>query len=135
MTVTTELVKFQLRVDTETNWESANPVLAAGEPGWDSTNLLLKIGDGVTFWTDLPSISGGGGGVGPPGPTGPTGPAGPTGPQGATGPQGTTGPQGATGATGPQGATGPEGQWVTLTQAQYDALSPPAPGTLYVIVG
>jgi hypothetical protein len=30
---------------------------------------------------------------------------------------------------------GPPGQWVQVTQAEYDALSPPDPNTLYVVVG
>ena len=36
---------------------------------------------------------------------------------------------------GPQGPPGPQGQWVALMQVQYDALNPPDPDTLYVIVG
>lgn len=35
---------------------------------------------------------------------------------------------------GPQGPPGEDGQWLALTQAEYDALSPPDPQTLYVIV-
>lgn len=38
------------------------------------------------------------------------------------------------GALGPQGPPGPEGQWEALTQAEYDALNPPDPETLYVII-
>jgi hypothetical protein len=38
------------------------------------------------------------------------------------------------GIMGPQGPPGPEGQWLALTQAEYDALSPPDPETLYVII-
>ena len=30
---------------------------------------------------------------------------------------------------------GPPGPWAQLTQAEFDALSPPDPNTLYVIVG
>lgn len=44
----------------------------------------------------------------------------------------------ASGNMGPPGSTGPmgpQGQWTSLTQAQYDALDPPNPDTLYVIVG
>ena len=37
-------------------------------------------------------------------------------------------------AAGNVGPPGPAGQWVSLTQAQYDALSPPDPNTLYIIV-
>ena len=39
------------------------------------------------------------------------------------------------GPHGAQGPPGPPGQWVSLTQAAYDALDPPDPDTLYVIVG
>jgi hypothetical protein len=55
-------VRFQLRRDNATAWASAlNPVLLAGEPGYDTTNKILKIGDGITTWSLLPSISGGAG--------------------------------------------------------------------------
>ena len=37
-------------------------------------------------------------------------------------------------AAGNLGPPGPPGQWVSLTQAEYDALAPPDPETLYVIV-
>lgn len=40
----------------------------------------------------------------------------------------------ATGNIGPRGPEGPQGQWEALTQAEYDALSPPDADTLYVIV-
>jgi hypothetical protein len=69
---------------------------------------------------------------------GPQGPQGPPGPAGATGPPGTVGaqgPQGVKGDTGAAGAAGAPGSWTQMTQAQYDALSPPDPNTLYVIVG
>lgn len=35
------------------NWESSNPILAAAEIGYDTTNQQIKIGDGVTPWNDL----------------------------------------------------------------------------------
>ena len=55
-------VRFQLRRDNAIAWASAlNPILLAGEPGYDTTNKILKIGDGITTWSLLPSISGGGG--------------------------------------------------------------------------
>jgi hypothetical protein len=47
----------------------------------------------------------------------------------------TTGHQGPQGPQGPQGAQGPPGVWTQITQAQYNALSPPNPTTLYVIIG
>jgi len=36
---------------------------------------------------------------------------------------------------GPPGPIGPPGQWTQMTQAEFDALDPPDPNTLYVIVG
>lgn len=46
-------VKMQVRRDIAANWESKNPVLAAGELGFDTTNKQTKIGDGSTAWNDL----------------------------------------------------------------------------------
>jgi hypothetical protein len=51
---------IQLRRDTTTNWESTNPVLAAGEVGFDSTENKIKLGDGTSEWLDLDYASGGG---------------------------------------------------------------------------
>lgn len=53
---------------------------------------------------------------------------------GNIGPRGAKGDTGNTGATGATGPAGPQGEWVSLTQVEYDALSPPDPNTLYVIV-
>ena len=55
---------IKLRRGTASDW-SSNPTLAQGEPGFDTTNNILKIGDGTTAWnslvavnnTDHPSIS------------------------------------------------------------------------------
>lgn len=44
-----------VRRDTAANWSSKNPVLLLGEPGYDTTNKLMKIGDGATDWNGLPS--------------------------------------------------------------------------------
>lgn len=49
---------LQFRRDTAANWTSANPVLAAGEPGWESNTDKLKFGDGVTAWNSLPYFAG-----------------------------------------------------------------------------
>ena len=54
-----EIEKLQIRQDTAANWESKNPVLAAGEFGYDATNKVVKIGDGTTAWKDLAAIGGG----------------------------------------------------------------------------
>ena len=48
--------QIKLRRDTAANWASEDPVLAQGEPGFDTTNNILKIGDGSTIWSLLPSI-------------------------------------------------------------------------------
>ena len=68
-------IKFQLRRSISSNWTSTNPILQAGEPGFETDTYKLKIGDGITRWNLLPYISGSGQGLtGPQGPTGPTGP-------------------------------------------------------------
>ena len=43
------------RIDTKTNWEAVNPVLAIGEMGIEKDGLLqnIKVGDGVTPWNSL----------------------------------------------------------------------------------
>jgi hypothetical protein len=53
---------------------------------------------------------------------------------GNIGPPGPKGDKGDPGVTGPVGPEGPQGQWDAMTQAQYDALDPPDPDVLYVIV-
>lgn len=48
---------FQFRRGKLAEWESINPVLANGEPGFAYDYHILKIGDGKTAWVDLPSQS------------------------------------------------------------------------------
>jgi hypothetical protein len=57
-----DLITF--RKGTASQWTSVNPVLASGEPGFDLTNNILKIGDGTKTWSQLSSIAGSGGGGG-----------------------------------------------------------------------
>ena len=45
--------KIKLRRDSATNWTTANPVLAIGEPGLETNTLKLKFGDGTTAWNSL----------------------------------------------------------------------------------
>ena len=107
-------VIVQVRRDTASNWTSSNPILLAGEIGYEYDTNKAKIGDGTTNWTGLPYLStstGPTGSTGYTGPTGATGAAstvtGPTGATGATGAASTvTGPTGATGSTGATGTTG-----------------------------
>ena len=47
--------RIQLRRGSTTEWTSANPVLAAGEPGTDLTTGDLRVGNGTTPWASLPS--------------------------------------------------------------------------------
>jgi hypothetical protein len=72
MSCVTSNIKFKLRRATGASWNSTNPILQAGEPGFDSTTNQLKIGDGVTPWRLLPYLPSS---VGPTGPTGPSGPS------------------------------------------------------------
>ncbi len=51
--------RIKLRRDTAGNWASENPVLALGEPGYDTTNNQLRVGDGVTAWSGLDPVSAG----------------------------------------------------------------------------
>jgi hypothetical protein len=55
--------KIQLRRDTSANWTSTNPVLSAGEAGFDTTENKIKIGDGTTVWNSLDYASGGSGSI------------------------------------------------------------------------
>lgn len=48
---------IQLRRDTAANWTSANPTLAAGEEGYETTSGKRKVGDGSTAWTSLPYVT------------------------------------------------------------------------------
>jgi hypothetical protein len=45
--------RIKLRRDTAANWTTANPILAAGEPGLESDTGKIKYGDGVTRWNAL----------------------------------------------------------------------------------
>ena len=49
---------FKLRRGQSSLWESKNPILAEGEPGYALDTKTLKIGDGVKTWNELDAISG-----------------------------------------------------------------------------
>ena len=85
-----------LRRDTSANWIINNPVLLAGEPGYETDTGHLKIGDGVSTWTDLDIYIGATGATGSAGATGPIGPTGDAG----TGPNTFYGNQSIEGPTG-----------------------------------
>lgn len=48
---------LRFRTDTAANWTAANPILRAGEPGYESDTDKFKIGDGSTVWNSLGYIS------------------------------------------------------------------------------
>lgn len=56
-------VTLKVRQDTAANWASKNSVLSAGEFGYDTTNKVLKIGDGTTAWANLVALKTEGGGA------------------------------------------------------------------------
>ena len=59
--------RIQLRRGTSAQWNAssaAGTALGAGEPGWDTSSGVLKIGDGTQTWNQLTAISGVGGGGG-----------------------------------------------------------------------
>lgn len=49
--------RMQQRRGTAAQWTSANPILAAGEIGFETDNNKFKIGDGVNHWDDLSYFS------------------------------------------------------------------------------
>lgn len=59
--------QIQLRNDTADNWANVNPILAQGEPGYETDTGRIKYGDGVSGWGVLPYFSSGGGGNATPG--------------------------------------------------------------------
>lgn len=47
------MAQIKLRRDSAANWISTNPVLALGEPGYDTTSNKIKIGNGTSTWLQL----------------------------------------------------------------------------------
>lgn len=48
---------FPLRRGTKAAWETTNPTLAEGEPGFETDTYTLKVGDGNTPYTTLPALN------------------------------------------------------------------------------
>lgn len=46
----------RIRVDTAANWTASDPILALGELSYTSDTHLLKVGDGASHWSTLPSV-------------------------------------------------------------------------------
>ena len=70
--------KIQIRRDTTAHWGVSDPILSQGELGLDTTLNKMKIGDGVSHWSELSFFIGNTGATGATGATGPQGPAGVT---------------------------------------------------------
>lgn len=51
--------RIQLRRDTSLKWSINNPILLDGEIGYETNTTYMKIGDGNTYWNDLPYWQGG----------------------------------------------------------------------------
>lgn len=51
--------QIQIRRGKAAFWESENPILHDGEPGYEKDTRRLKIGDGSTHWRELPYSAGG----------------------------------------------------------------------------
>jgi hypothetical protein len=52
---------IKLRRGTASQWAEVNPVLAVGEPGFESDTKKFKIGDGTTAWNNLKYVGADGG--------------------------------------------------------------------------
>jgi hypothetical protein len=53
------MATIRIRRATAATAASNNPVLASGEPGFETDTGVFKIGDGTTAWNDLPELGGG----------------------------------------------------------------------------
>ena len=49
---------LQMKRDTAAQWDSSVYIPLEGEPCYDSTNVIFKIGNGVDLFKDLPAING-----------------------------------------------------------------------------
>lgn len=49
---------LMFRAGLSSAWQASNIILNEGEPGYETDTHILKIGDGVTAYNDLPAVSG-----------------------------------------------------------------------------
>lgn len=61
--MTTVTIPLQWRQGTAAQWTTANPVLLAGEAGYETDTAKWKLGDGTTVWSALIYQGGSGGAV------------------------------------------------------------------------
>lgn len=52
---------IRLRRGTAAEWTASNPILSAGEPGFETDTNKLKVGNGTDAWTTRPYLIGGSG--------------------------------------------------------------------------
>ena len=45
---------IQFRRGKSVTWVEKNPLLEEGEPGYETDTRKFKIGDGISYWVDLP---------------------------------------------------------------------------------
>ena len=57
MAVNSVSATLLVRQGTAANWVTRNPVLSQGEYGLETDTFLLKIGDGVRTWINLPYLN------------------------------------------------------------------------------
>lgn len=50
------MTRIQLRRGTADQWRRADPILAAGEPGFEVDTFRHKVGDGQKSWSQLPTL-------------------------------------------------------------------------------
>ncbi len=50
-------IRHKQVIKTTEEWLASNLVLLSGELGYDSTSGLIKVGDGVHLWQDLPNLN------------------------------------------------------------------------------
>jgi hypothetical protein len=53
--MSTDYAKIQLRRATEAQFIAANTMLASGEPSFATDTKIIKVGDSVTAWQNLPN--------------------------------------------------------------------------------
>ena len=54
---TTIKTTFKLRRGYLSRWEEVDPILEEGEPGWAIDAFILKVGNGILKWSELPAIN------------------------------------------------------------------------------
>ena len=48
------MTTIKIKRGTSVSWAATNPLLSAGEPGVEIDTGQMKVGDGTTYWNDLP---------------------------------------------------------------------------------